>query len=77
MDLDNFSSDIHALIAGKLTTSDLARIRVRWHANFTNVIRTGTRGARKGIKRMGLLQAVNKAWKDIADRIEVVQYSKK
>ncbi len=76
MELDNFTSDIQALIAGKLTTSDLARIRVG-HLECHTKVHIKVSARRANPDRFWVLQVLNKAWKEIADRTEVgFQYLK-
>lgn len=71
--IDKFSGDIQAMVAGKMSTSDLARMRVcpsLWKitasAKETYLPHpAGTKGL------IIYLQAVNKSWKAIADLPEV------
>ena len=54
MELGNLSSDLHALIAGSLTTSDLARIRVSRDARCHLELKWSTALA-KGFSELPLL----------------------
>ena len=69
--VDNFNSDIQAMIAGKMTTSDLARMRVTLSSACSIICPDDLVIRVKHLTIVCGLQAVSKAWKAVADILEV------